>query len=142
NDLFADAQRHITPVRSASVEIRTVNEITDANDGAESVIREPLQVVDEVFAREVLLRHRAVPVMLIPDVAVEVDLSGHHGLARQIDVCGAGRHRYLTAPADLRESVVLNEEGGVLDRGAAIARDQSRAFIDRNACSTCLSSSQ
>src|SRR5215831_4290726 len=124
------------------MEIRTVDEIADADNGAETVIRETLQMVDEVFASEVLFCHRAIPVMLVADVAVEIDLRGHNGLACQIDVCGARRHRNLTAPAHLRETVVFNEESGVLDRRAAVASDQSRAFIDGNACSTCLSRSQ
>ena len=42
--------------------------------GAESVVGEALQMVDQILAREIFLRHRAVDIVLESDVAVEIDL--------------------------------------------------------------------
>src|SRR5262249_7401650 len=89
NDLLAHFQRHVSPVRSPTVQVRAVHEIADAYDRAESVVGETLQVVDQVVASKVFLGHCAVHIVLISDEAVQVDLRRHDGLPAQIDMNGA-----------------------------------------------------
>src|SRR5262249_34719062 len=47
-----------------------------------------------------------------------------------IDVRRAGRHLDLSLLTDPCERVVLDEEGGVLDRLGSVAGDEERALID------------
>ena len=102
-DLVAHAQRHVAPVGPAAVQIGTIHQIADADHRAEAVVGQALQMVDQILAREILLRHRAVPIVLIADVAVEVDLGRHHGLAGQVDARCAGRK--LQSARDGRRAV-------------------------------------
>ena len=127
------AQRHVAPTRPAAVQIRPVDEVADADDRTEPVVGETLQMVDEILAREVLLGHRAVHIVLVSDVAVEIDLGRHDRLARQGDARRAGRDLQIALAADPCEPVVLDDECGVLDRGAAIAGDQPGSFEYRDA---------
>jgi putative heme-binding domain-containing protein len=90
-------------------------------------------MVDEILACEVLLGHRAVHIVLVSDVAVEIDLGRHDRLARQVDTRRAGRDLQIAPPADTCEPVILHDECGVLDRGAAIARNQPGPFEHRHA---------
>ena len=62
-------------------------------------------------------------------MAVDVHYRRHHGLAAQIDMRARRRDLHFAAAADRREAPVLNDEGRVLDRGAA-AGDEPRTFID------------
>ncbi len=91
---------------------------------------EALEMVDQIFAGEGLLRHGAGRDVLKPEMAVEIHHGGHHGLAGQINASGAGGQLQFAATADLGETAVLDHEGGILDRTAA-AGDQARALIDR-----------
>jgi hypothetical protein len=95
-------------------------------------------MIDQVLAREVLLGHRAVPVVLVADVAVEIDLGRHHELGGQVDVRGAGRHLELSLAPHPREAIVLDEERRPLDRRAAVAGDEQRPFVHRDAVAACL----
>ena len=61
-------------------------------------------------------------------MAVRVDERRHHGLAGEIDAARAGRHAHGAASADLGDAVAFDHEGCVLDRRAAVAGDQARAF--------------
>src|SRR5207237_8610676 len=65
SDFITHPQRHITPVSPAAVHVRSIDQIADADGSAEPVISEPLKMIDEVLAREVFLRHRAVPIVLV-----------------------------------------------------------------------------
>ena len=112
----------------AAVQVRTIDEVANADDRAEPVVRETLQMVDEVLAREILLRHRPVKVVLVPDVPMEINLRRHDAFARQIDARRPSRDLHFTLPADLREPVVLDDECGVLNGRTAIARDEARSF--------------
>ena len=72
-------------------------------------------------------------IVLEAEVAVEIYLGRHDGLARQVDAQRPGRDLQLTSPADACELVVLDDECGALDGGAAIARDEPRPFEHRDA---------
>ena len=74
-----------------AVEIRTIDQVADADGCADSEVRETLQMIDEILAGEILLRHRPVPVVLVADMAVKIDLRRHDGLAREIDAHRSGR---------------------------------------------------
>ena len=45
----------------------------------------------------------------------------------------AGRRRDVAAPADARDGAALDQERGVLDRRAAVAGNDARAFEQRSA---------
>jgi len=79
--------------------------------------------------------------VLEAEVTVRIDFSGHHRLTREVDAGGAGRPFHRALSADLREAIVLHDEGGVLDRRATIARDQPCPFVhgrDGGAARSCL----
>ena len=87
------------PVRPP-LHVGAVDQIADADGGADAVIGEPLHVIDQVLAGERLLRHRPFGNVLESEVAVQVDHRRHHGLAGEIDARGAGRNRHFAAAAD------------------------------------------
>jgi hypothetical protein len=60
---------------------------------------------------------------------MRVDFPGHHRLARQVDVAGAGRLLYRAFPADLREATVLDDERRVFDRRATVTRNEPCALV-------------
>jgi hypothetical protein len=64
-------------------------------------------------------------------VSVRVDDSRHDRLAGEIDPRRTGRNFDLSAPADLREPATLDDERRALNRCAAVADDEPRAFVDR-----------
>ena len=133
DDLFPHLQRHVAPIRPAAMQIGTVFQIADADDRADTVVGESLQMVDEILARVEFLGHGSFRYVLESDVAVEIDHRGHDGLARQIDVRSPGRNLQLTSPADPSEQVVLDKERGVFDGRAAVARNEPRPFEHRHA---------
>jgi hypothetical protein len=110
------------------MEIRPIDQVANADGGADSVVGQTLQMIDEIVASEILFRHRPIPVVLVPDVAMKIDLRRHDGLARQIDVRRAGRNLQLAPAADAREPAVLHDERGVLDRCVPVAGDEPRAL--------------
>jgi hypothetical protein len=114
------------------MKVGALDEIADAHSGAHAVIGEALQVVDQIFARVGRLRHRPVGNVLEADMAVQVDQRRHHGLAGEVHTRRAGGHRQLTAASHLRELVVLDDEGRVLDRRTAVPDDEPRAFEHRH----------
>lgn len=63
-------------------------------------------------------------------MAVAVDEAGQHGLAAHVDGLGAGRDLHLADAADRAEAVALNDDDGILDRGAAGAVDERAALDD------------
>src|SRR5262245_30325213 len=85
-------------------------------------------MIDKVLAREVLLGHRAVPVVLVSKVAMQIDLRGHHGFSRQIHALSAIRHRYFTASSNASERSALDDERRILDGRRPITSDQPGAF--------------
>jgi hypothetical protein len=96
------------------------------------VIPMMLQMVDQVFAREILFGHRSIPIVLVSDVAVQIDLWRHYGLSRQIDAHRVGGNLQLPATSNARKRVSSDDENRVLDR-AAVARDQAGVLLDRHA---------
>src|SRR5207247_8712598 len=52
DDLLPHPQWNVTPMSPAAVQVRTIDEVANADDRAEPVVRETLQMVDEVLARE------------------------------------------------------------------------------------------
>ena len=139
HDLVAHLQRHVAPSCTPTAQIRSIDQVADANRGADAVVGQALEVIDQVLTGEVLLRHRAVPIVLVADVTVQVDFRRHHELAGQIDMRGARRHLDLSLPSHPAERVVLNQERGVLDRCTAVAGDEQRTFVDGDAVSAPLS---
>jgi len=69
--------------------------------------------------------------MLEPDVAVKIDFCRHDCLAGQIDTGCSSRNLDVALATDARESSVLDDERGVLDRRAAVAGNEPRPFEDR-----------
>ena len=131
DDFVPHPQRHVAPLVPAAAEVRTLDQIGNADDGADPVVRETLQMVDEVLARVVLLGHRPVGDMLEPDVAVEVDFCRHDCLAGQIHSGGSGWHLKLAPATNPRELSILDDERGALDGRAAVAGNEPRAFEQR-----------
>src|SRR5215471_2693993 len=87
-------------------------------------------MVDEIFTGEIFLGHRAIPIVLVSDMAMEIDLPGNDGFPGQVYVFGAGRNLYLASAAHAREDIALNDECGIVNWSAAVAADQPRAFED------------
>jgi hypothetical protein len=110
------------------MQIGAVFQIANADNRADPVVGETLQVVDEILAREELFGHGSIIHVLVSDVPVEIDHRRHDRLARQIDVHSPGWNLQLTALADSSEQIVLNQEGGVFDGGAAVAGDEAGPF--------------
>lgn len=110
------------------MQVGAILQVADADHRAESVPGEALEMIDQVLARVIFLRHRAVDIVLEADMAVEIDLAGHDGFASQVDVCRAGGDLQFAALAYLSELAVLDDEGGVFDGWAVVARDEPCAF--------------
>jgi hypothetical protein len=94
-----------------------------------AVIGVALQVIDVIFAREVLLRHRAGDHVEEARMPMRVDDARDHGLAGQIDARRAGRRRNVALAADLGEAVADNKECGILNRRRAVAGDKPGPFV-------------
>ena len=79
-----------------------LGEIGNADHGAETQVRVTLEMVDEVLAREVLLRRGPRDHVLESEVAMHIDLRRHDGLAGEVHSRRPGRHLHFTSPADAR----------------------------------------
>ena len=99
NRLRAQAERQVAHVGAG------------AQHRGNTVISVALDMIDVVLAREVGFRHFAADGVEEAGMAVRVDDRRHHGLAGQINACGAGRDRQLPLPANRREAVVFDDEG-------------------------------
>src|SRR5260370_12188919 len=75
---------------------------------------EALEMVDQIFAGEGLLRHGAGRAVLKPEMAVGIYHGGHHGLAGEINAPGAAGQFQLAGTSYLGETSVLDSEGGLL----------------------------
>ena len=78
--------------------------------------RVAVEHVEQVLARVVVGGKAGA--RAIAHVDMIIDQRRHHGLAGEIDPHSARRRRDLAAPADRRDPVVGDDEGGVLDRRA------------------------
>ena len=107
---------------------------TGADRRGDTVVRVALKMIDVVLAREVGLRQFSRGGIEESEMAVRVDDGRHHGLSGEIDPHCAGGHLNRAFPADRGERVVGDDERRVLDRGAAVSRDESRALEHRDAC--------
>jgi hypothetical protein len=88
----------------------------------------------EFYTHENLIDHlERLTYVLESDVAVEIDHRRDDVLARQVDVHSPGRNLQLASPADPGEQVVLDNECGVFDWRAAVARDEPSPFEYRHA---------
>src|SRR5262245_2441102 len=96
--------------------------------GGKPVVSVPLQMVQEIFWIEVLLRHAAVFLIQESKVAMDIDHGRHDRLSRKIDAHGAWRCLKLAFPADTREVIVLHNERGVFDWRFAVAQDEPGAL--------------
>ncbi len=105
-----------------------------ADSRGEPVVGVAIQVVEKILAVEIRLRHAPVTLVKETKVAVNIDQRGRDGLAGQVDAGGAGRKTDLALLSDSRKPVVLNEEGGILYGGFAIADDQPRALEQDRGC--------
>ena len=110
------------------MQVRSIDQIADADRGAEPVISEPLKMIDEVLAREVFLCHRAVPIVLVTKVTVEIDLCRHHRLAGQIHMLRICGNLHFSATPYACELAAVDNESRILD-GSAITCDEPRSFI-------------
>src|SRR5678810_1218088 len=130
DDFITDAQWHVTPIRPPAVQVRPVHEIADADHRAVSEVRKALEMIDEVLASEVLLRHRAIPIVLVTDVTMQIDFCWHDSLPSYVYTRCACRDLQLTSTSNLSERVALDDECGVLDGRSAVAGDQACALKD------------
>jgi hypothetical protein len=94
-----------------------------------AVIGVALEVIDVIFTREVLFRHRAGDHVEEARMAVGVDDARDHGLAGKIDSRPTGRRRNVALAADLRDPVADNEERGILNRRRAVSGDKLGPFV-------------
>ena len=62
---------------------------------------------------------------------VGADDRGHHGLAGEVDAARAGGRRNLARLPTDSDRAALDENRRVIDRRAAVARDDARAFEQR-----------
>ena len=92
----------------------------------DAVVREALQILEELLAREVLRRGREI--LPVAQVGVRFDDARHDRLARQIDPNDPRRGLYLAASADRREPAILHQKGGVFDGRGVVAGKQPCAF--------------
>ncbi len=95
-----------------------------ADRGRDAVIGVALQVIDVVLPGKVRLRQLSGDCIEETGMAVRINYRRHHGLAGQIDMCGAGRGRHLPFSTDRCDAAVLDDQSRVFDRGAAVARDE------------------
>src|SRR5215471_7934742 len=87
-------------------------------------------MVDEIFTGEIFLGHRAIPIVLVSDMAMQIDLPGNDGLARQVHAFGAGRNLYLASAPHAHEDVALDDECGIVNWSAAVSGDETSALKD------------
>jgi hypothetical protein len=93
----------------------------------DAVVRESLQVIDEVLAR-VSVGADGIGFDDLPaKMGMRVDDRGNDRLTGQIDARRSGRELQFAFLANLRNFVVLDQKRGVLDR-RAIAGDEPGAF--------------
>ena len=59
---------------------------------------------------------------------VGVDQHRHHGLAGEVHASGARRHAHVGGAAGRDDARAVDDQHRVLDRGAAVAHDEARAF--------------
>ena len=65
-------------------------------------------------------------------MGVELDERRHDGLAGQVDTRRPPRERDLSLLAHAHDSIVLDDEGRVLEHGARFAGNETRAFEQRD----------
>src|SRR3984893_109560 len=85
-------------------------------------------MIDEILAREELLRHGSFGDILEPEVTVDISHRGHDSLTRQVNTQSARWNLQLPSSADTSELVILDNKFGVLDGSAAVARDKPCPF--------------
>jgi len=111
----AHLQGHRTPIRAATMQVRTIFQIAYANRCADPVVRQPLHMVDEVIAGKEFLGHGPFGHVLETEVSMEIGHRRHDGLARQVDMRRPRRGSHVAAPADACELIVFDDECGVFD---------------------------
>jgi hypothetical protein len=116
------ARRHLRAQLVGEVAARRAG----LEDRGHAVIGEAVERIEEVLAR-VVLRPEAQP-LAVAHVHMRVDERRDHGLAGEVHMRRAGRDRDRAASANLRDPVAFDHESGILDRCAAVARDEPRAF--------------
>src|SRR5579863_2464759 len=87
-----------------------------------------IEMVEEILAVEISLRHAPIELLQEPEVAVDIDHGRHNGFARQVDARRTGRKPKLTFPADAGEPIVIDNECRAFNRRLAIAHYQPRTF--------------
>src|SRR5262249_19886679 len=101
--------------------------------GGDAEISELLHVVENVLARVVL--RPAGQVAHVADMRMSIDQRRNDSLATEVNAYSARGRAHLAASADRSDAAGLDYEGGVLDRRAAVAGDQARAFEQRGGLS-------
>ena len=85
-DLFSHLQRNFAPVCPSAVHVGTVLEVAYANRRADSVVSEPLEMIDQILTRVESLGHRPFHHVLESDVAMQINQRRHDSFAREVDV--------------------------------------------------------
>jgi hypothetical protein len=92
------------------MKVGSIDEITDADCRAESVVGKNLEMRGEICAGEILLGHRPVCDVLEAEVAMRVDFPRHDRLSGQIDMRGAGRDLQRALAANFNEAIIGDDE--------------------------------
>ena len=95
--------------------------LAHAHRNSDAVVREMLQLIDKSISsdREMFMR---------------INDRRNDGLAGQVDASGARRNGDLSFSSDSGKPAVVDYECRIHDGGAAIARDEARAFKHRDSC--------
>src|SRR5262245_47474034 len=114
--LVSDTQRHVSPFLPSAAQVGAIDEIGHSHDTTDTVIRHAFEMIDEVLTREVLLRHRSVPIVLVANVAMHIHLRWYDGLSRKVDARRARGNLHLTSAAYSGELGAFHDKDGIFNR--------------------------
>src|SRR5207302_8000412 len=101
DDHFSHLQRNVVPVCPSAVHVGTVLEVAYADRRADSVVSEPLEMIDQILTSVESLGHRPFHHVLESNVAVQINQRRHDSFVREVDVYDSRRDAQLASPADL-----------------------------------------
>ena len=96
-------------------------------DDRDSVIQRPVEIVDDVFAREVI--GAVGEASLEAGMPVRVDQGGHDRFAGEVDAARADGRDHIALPADGRDRAALDEKRRIDQGRAAVAGDEPGTLV-------------